>query len=604
MQIESLQRTSIVNIDFPSYHPNIFRLDGQLATGFFAIKELIDRAKLIGFEAVSFDTNVPIDVRSGSILTELPGGSNRIGFFEEVWQGIEYAESIGLKTVIDLNIRNGLNDAVITTSNILPTLDLQNFFNSVKKYETNIASRAQHYGVDGITIGAFNFGFDTKDYQSYWAEIVSSIRQVYKGTLRYSSHEYDVENPIWKLVDEIQISIDPKWNLQSNFNADDFVDLYLGSYLAGNKTLSEFSIDSRIKQFLTEYPNKSIGLEIMFQPGQSAGNEFINPWGYVHSEENPLLENSNDQKNLKIFEDKLIDVRLNQKKIEGFFEYFGNYLKNNISNIQYWQYAPWAEAEWLRKPETFENKVWASVKRAGPSLNWNPEAEETLKFYLNREWGFTTLHYDTTSNDQLIGSEINDKFYSGGGQDIFYGKSGIDSVIFQESSAKFNLSKIKEDWIVTKQYSVDQINLIDIEQLIFTDKAIRLDIDGVSATAYRIYRAAFNRTPDIGGLGYWIDQMDKGMDVVAVAARFIDSPEFKLLYGNNIQNLEFITKIYNNVLDRNADASGLAWWANEMKTNPAKSWQKVLADFSESTENQANVASLIANGITYDPWIN
>jgi hypothetical protein len=40
-----------------------------------------------------------------------------------------------------------------------------------------------------------------------------------------------------------------------------------------------------------------------------------------------------------------------------------------------------------------------------------------------------------------------------------------------------------------------------------------------------------------------------------------------------------------------------------MKTNPSKSWQKVLADFSESPENQTGVASLIGNGITYAPWL-
>ncbi|NCW86415.1 MAG: DUF4214 domain-containing protein, partial [Oxalobacteraceae bacterium] len=55
--------------------------------------------------------------------------------------------------------------------------------------------------------------------------------------------------------------------------------------------------------------------------------------------------------------------------------------------------------------------------------------------------------------------------------------------------------------------------------------------------------------------------------------------------------------------DRNPDQAGLAWWVSEMSTNPTKTWQKVLADFSESAENQANVASLIANGIPYDPWV-
>jgi Domain of unknown function (DUF4214)/FG-GAP-like repeat len=135
-----------------------------------------------------------------------------------------------------------------------------------------------------------------------------------------------------------------------------------------------------------------------------------------------------------------------------------------------------------------------------------------------------------------------------------------------------------------------------------SNENIATDINGVAGKAYRIYKAAFDRTPDTGGLGYWIAQMDKGMDVVEVAARFIDSPEFRSLYGTNPSNAEFLTKVYSNVLDRTPDEAGLAWWVNEMKTNPAKSWQKVLADFSESTENQANVASLIANGIAYDSW--
>ena len=119
---------------------------------------------------------------------------------------------------------------------------------------------------------------------------------------------------------------------------------------------------------------------------------------------------------------------------------------------------------------------------------------------------------------------------------------------------------------------------------------------------FRSYKAAFDRTPDTKGLGYWIAQMDQGMDVVEVAARFIDSPEFRQLYGSNVSNATFITNVYNNVLDRNPDDAGLTWWVNEMKTNPSKPWQKVLADFSESAENKANVATLIANGIEYQPW--
>lgn len=153
----------------------------------------------------------------------------------------------------------------------------------------------------------------------------------------------------------------------------------------------------------------------------------------------------------------------------------------------------------------------------------------------------------------------------------------------------------------TKLDGSDQ--LYQVERLQFTDKMVALDFDGVGGKAYRIYKAAFDRTPDQGGLGYWIAQMDKGMDLISVAARFIDSPEFRTQYGTNPTNAQFITLLYDNVLGRTPDQAGLNWWVNEMAINPTKTQQKVLADFSEGTENQANVATLIGNGIVYDAFV-
>jgi hypothetical protein len=169
-------------------------------------------------------------------------------------------------------------------------------------------------------------------------------------------------------------------------------------------------------------------------------------------------------------------------------------------------------------------------------------------------------------------------------------------------SSDFSLEKMPSGALRIEGLGIE-LTWFNIERLAFLDVSVAFDTKNVAGKAYRIYKAAFDRTPDGGGLGYWIAQMDKGMDVVEVAARFIDSPEFRSLYGTNPSNAEFLTEVYSNVLDRTPDEAGLAWWVNEMKTNPAKSWQKVLADFSESTENQANVASLIANGIPFDPWV-
>ena len=203
-----------------------------------------------------------------------------------------------------------------------------------------------------------------------------------------------------------------------------------------------------------------------------------------------------------------------------------------------------------------------------------------------------------------------------GGLDVFFGGDGVDTAVFDGLRSQYNVDKSNAVWdpvsklsnltgyIVTpkNQNGGGNAQLYQVERITFSDVALAFDTDGGSGQAYRIYKAAFDRTPDAVGLGYWIAQVDKGMDVVEVAARFIDSPEFRQLYGANVSNATFITNVYKNVLDRNPDNAGLAWWVNEMTTNPAKTWQKVLADFSESAENKANVASLIANGITFDPW--
>jgi hypothetical protein len=137
----------------------------------------------------------------------------------------------------------------------------------------------------------------------------------------------------------------------------------------------------------------------------------------------------------------------------------------------------------------------------------------------------------------------------------------------------------------------------------FLGKTTAFDLDGNAGKAYRIYKAAFDRTPDTAGLGYWIAQMDKGMSLTEAAARFVDSNEFRTLYGTNPTNEQFLTKLYQNVLGRDPEATGYNWWLNELNTNPSKTKAKALADFAESGENQAGVDSLIGSGITYEPWV-
>lgn len=144
-------------------------------------------------------------------------------------------------------------------------------------------------------------------------------------------------------------------------------------------------------------------------------------------------------------------------------------------------------------------------------------------------------------------------------------------------------------------------NLREVERIDFKDQNLAYDIDGNAGQAYRIYKAAFDRTPDGGGLGYWINAIDNGQTLETVAAQFIGSDEFKSKYGDNPTDEAFLTALYANVLDRGPDNDGYQWWLNELSSG-SRTRDAVLAGFSESTENKENVIGLIGNGILYDEW--
>jgi hypothetical protein len=189
--------------------------------------------------------------------------------------------------------------------------------------------------------------------------------------------------------------------------------------------------------------------------------------------------------------------------------------------------------------------------------------------------------------------------------EIVTGLGDRDTFVYQASSALYSLQVTNSGLTISSRAGSEVDRLTGVERIKFLDKSFAFDIDGNAGQAYRIYKAAFNRDPmagDTKGLGFWISQIDDGMDLLEVSARFVDSNEFKTLYGNNPSNEQFLTTLYQNVLGRQPDASGFNWWLNQLNTEE-KTKAKVLADFAEIDENQAGVIGLIGNGITYEPWL-
>ncbi len=97
----------------------------------------------------------------------------------------------------------------------------------------------------------------------------------------------------------------------------------------------------------------------------------------------------------------------------------------------------------------------------------------------------------------------------------------------------------------------------------------------------RLYLATLGRGPDDDGLADWTMQRENGMALNAIATGFVNSVEFQAKYGS-VNNAQFVTLLYHNVLHRAPDAGGLGLWVNQL--NSGASRESIVTGFSESVE--------------------
>ena len=199
----------------------------------------------------------------------------------------------------------------------------------------------------------------------------------------------------------------------------------------------------------------------------------------------------------------------------------------------------------------------------------------------------------------VAGSSGSDYLIGNADGSILNGGDGIDTVSY---AGDFFLERpvgggnfTVRSWITNRSDT-----LVGIERVLFQSHAVALDIDGTGGQVYRLYQAAFNRTPDSAGLGYWISKMDHGASLSSVAHDFVGSNEFVGAYGSKPSDADFVSLLYHNVLHRDGEAAGVAHWLQVLGAGTSR--DNVLIAFSESAEDQAALIGKIGNGFDYTPY--
>jgi hypothetical protein len=204
----------------------------------------------------------------------------------------------------------------------------------------------------------------------------------------------------------------------------------------------------------------------------------------------------------------------------------------------------------------------------------------------------------TNYSDSITGNGLGNVIYGIGGNDTISGGGGVDTAGYLGPKSNFSISRVSGTVFVTDKTRAEGIDrLTDVEVLRFSDAQVFVNTTSI-APAYRLYQAAFNRTPDQSGLSFWAKVMNNGMGLREVSGEFVRSAEFRSIYGANPTAEQVVDRFYQNVLGRAGEAGGFNYWVNRVQAGAAL--DSVLLGFSESPENIAKVAGVISNGITLD----
>jgi methionine-rich copper-binding protein CopC len=243
-----------------------------------------------------------------------------------------------------------------------------------------------------------------------------------------------------------------------------------------------------------------------------------------------------------------------------------------------------------------------------PHQNLTPGTRYTLSLPEGSVLDLSGNHYAGHANYTFTTVAPASSSAAGNGNDVFSGNgtgqkidggAGTDTVFYDDTKVPLEIYA-RDGQITVYQTGAGTADILTgVERLVFPSHAMAFDVDGNGGQAYRLYQAAFNRKPG-EGLGFWMNALDVGAKLETIAQNFIDSAEFKTLYGDAPSNADFVTHLYSNVLHRAPLQAGYDFWLHGLEAGATRA--QILINFSESAENHAALQPLIGQGFSYTPY--
>lgn len=216
------------------------------------------------------------------------------------------------------------------------------------------------------------------------------------------------------------------------------------------------------------------------------------------------------------------------------------------------------------------------------------------------------LIFGSVFADSLYGYGPSTSFSGGGGNDLIVATTGTNTAYFEGSTGDYTLRIAvgASSLSVTDRIGSDGTDtLVNVQYLKFANQT--LETEWFTKTAAlsssqivdltQLYVASFNRAPDALGLNYWGSQLKNGMSLEVIAKSFFAQSEAAAAYPSGQSTEAFVTKVYNNVLNRGPDSGGMAYWTAELDSGHVSKDSFLLAIINGARTGGAADAQTLAN---------